>query len=269
VLASLALLAIGLVGASARAQAPAELRVCADPNNLPFSNERREGFENRLADLLARELGATVSYTWWAQRRGFVRETLGAGRCDVVLGVPVGWPPVLTTRPYYHSTYVFVSRPERALHLASLDDPRLHGLRIGVQLVGADGMNTPPAHALARRGIVDNVVGFTVYGDYREPDPPARIVDAVAGGAIDTALVWGPLAGYFASRARPPLEVTPVSPALDAPGLPFTFAIAVGVRKGDHARRDALDAVLARRRAEIDALLAAYHVPLVPDGDAS
>jgi mxaJ protein len=209
-----------------------------------------------------------VRYTWWAQRRGFVRETLGAGRCDVVLGVPAGWDRVLTTRPYYRSTYVFVSRHDRGLRLGSLDDPQLRRLRIGVQLVGADSANTPPAHALARRGIVDNVVGFTVYGDYAEPDPPARIVKAVAGGAIDTALVWGPLAGYFAARAHPPLDVTPVSVAVDGPGLAMTFAIAVGVRKGDHARRDAIDGVLARRRGDIDRLLDAYHVPCA-EGPAS
>jgi mxaJ protein len=237
------------------------LRVCADPNNLPFSSASGEGFENRLADLLARELGTTVRYTWWAARRGFVRNTLAAGLCDVVLGVPAGWDPVLATRPYYTSTYVFVSRPERALRLASFDDPRLCRLRIGVQLIGMDATNTPPAHALARRGIVDNVVGFTVYGDYARPSPPARIIDAVAAGTIDAAIVWGPLAGYFAPRARPPLEVIPVAEQVDEPGLRFTFAIAVGVRKDDQRRRDAINAVLERRRAEIDALLDAYHVP--------
>jgi mxaJ protein len=260
--------AVPVPAGSAAADGP-ELRVCADPNNLPFSNARGEGLENRLADLLARELGATVRYTWWAARRGFVRNTLGAGLCDVILGVPVGWDPVLTTRPYYASTYVFVSRPERALRLRSLDDPRLERLRIGVQLIGVDATNAPPAHALARRGIVDNVVGFTVYGDYAQSAPSARIIDAVAAGTIDTAIVWGPLAGYFAPRARPPLEVTPLAVPVDEPGLRFTFAIAAGVRKGDHARRDTIDAVLGRRRAEINALLDTYHVPRAPAATGS
>src|SRR5581483_1249741 len=149
------------------------LRVCADPNNLPFSNERGEGFENKLAELAAGELGAKINYTWWAQRRGFVRNTLREGLCDVVVGVPVGFDPLLTTQPYYRSTYVFVTRRDRGLALKSLDDPRLRSLRIGVHLIGNDGFNVPPAHGLARRGMVTNVVGYTIYGDYRDPNPPA------------------------------------------------------------------------------------------------
>jgi mxaJ protein len=247
-------------------QAPAArtLRVCADPNNLPFSNERQEGFENRIAALVAADLGARLAYTWWAQRRGFVRNTLKAGACDVLIGAPVGWDPVLTTRPYYRSTYVFVARRDRGLALRSFDDPVLHRLRIGVQLIGNDGVNTPPAHALSRRGIVDNVVGYTVYGDYAQPNPAARIVDAVAAGDVDVALVWGPLAGYFAQRARVPLDVTPVAPAVDPPALPQTFAIAMAVRKGDRELRDTLQTVLDRRRADIEAILDGYGVPRAP-----
>jgi mxaJ protein len=241
-----------------------ELAVCADPNNLPFSNRRLEGFENRLADIVAAELGATVRYTWWAQRRGFVRNTLKAGVCDVVLGVPVGWDQVSTTRPYYRSTYVFVTRRDRRLDIRSLDDPALARFRVGVQLIGNDAANAPPAHALARRGIVRNVVGYTVYGDYAQDNPPARIVDAVASGEVDVAIVWGPLGGYFAAREPVPLDVRPVTPAVDEPGLPFTFAIAMGVRKGDEALREALDRVLGRRQAEIDVLLDRYAVPRLP-----
>src|SRR5918995_717015 len=175
-----------LIGAAAilfsTALAPAaerELRVCADPNNLPFSNQRGEGFENRIAELVARELGATLRYAWWAQRRGFVRNTLREDLCDLIIGVPAGYDPVLTTRPYYRSTYVFVSRRDRRLALTSLDDPRLRTLRIGVHLMGDDGANAPPAHALARRSIIANVSGYTIYGDYTEPNPPARLIDAV------------------------------------------------------------------------------------------
>ncbi len=244
------------------------LRVCADPNNLPYSNRRGEGFENRLAELLGRELGAGVRYTWWAQRRGFVRNTIGAGDCDVVLGVPVGFEPLLTTRPYYRSTYVFVTRRDGPA-VRSLDDSVLHHLRIGVQMIGDDGANTPPAHALARRGIVNNVVGFPVYGDYGRPDPTARIVEAVAAGAVDVALVWGPLAGYYARRQRVPLALAPVSPAMDPPALPFTFDIAVGVRRGDTALRDAIQRALDRRRVEVDRLLHAYGVPRADAGERS
>ena len=172
------------------------LRVCADPNNLPFSNEREEGFENRLAELLARELGAErVEYTWWAQRRGFFRNTLNAGLCDVVMGVPSSVELAATTRPYYRSTYVFVTRADRGLDIRSLDDEALRRVRVGVSIIGDDYANAPPAHALAQRGIVGNVVGFSVYGDYAQPNPPARIVEAVAAGDVDVAVVWGPLAG--------------------------------------------------------------------------
>src|SRR5436190_17452190 len=144
------------------------LRIAADPNNLPFSNERLEGFENKIANLVARELKAEVQYLWRAQRRGFFRETLKTGDCDLVLGVPVGFQQALTTVPYYRSSYAFVYRRDSGLDLKSLDDPRLRALRIGVQLVGDDGANTPPAHALAIRGLVTNIVGYTLYGDYRQ-----------------------------------------------------------------------------------------------------
>jgi quinoprotein dehydrogenase-associated probable ABC transporter substrate-binding protein len=240
------------------------LRVTSDPNNLPFSNEKREGFENKVAELIAKELGADLQYSWRAQRRGFFRETLKEDRADLVLGVPAHFDMALTTAPYYRSSYVFVYRKDRNLGLHSLDDPALPKLKIGVQMIGNDETNTPPAHALAHRGIVDNVVGYTLYGDYRDPNPPARIVDAVVTGDVDVAVVWGPLAGYFARQASVPLEVVPVSPAAD-PNLPFTFSIAMGVRKGDKPLRDEIDAVLARKRDEIEAILNEYGVPRVPE----
>lgn len=257
-----------LIAATARAgllpPSPAVLRVCADPNNLPFSNDRGEGFENALAELVARELGRSVEYAWHPQRRGFVRETLSAGACDVMMSAPTSFERVLTTRPYYRSTYVFISRSDAPVTVRSFDDPALRNLRIGVQVVGDDYANTPPAHALGRRGITQHVVGFTLYGDYAEPNPPARIVDAVARGDIDVAIAWGPLAGYFATREPVPLTIVPVSPEIDQPFLPFTFDIAIGVRRGDAALRDVLDAVLERRKTDIDALLREYGFPLVP-----
>jgi mxaJ protein len=235
----------------------APLRVCADPNNLPFSNERLEGLENRLAELVARELKTSLRYVWWAQRRGFIRNTLDAGQCDVVMGVPANLPAVLTTRPYYRSGYVFVTRADPQLDVRSFDDPRLPRLRIGVQVVG-DGANTPPMDALARRGLVRNLVGYTVFGDYAQPNPPARIVEAVARGEVDLAVVWGPLAGFFADRYSTPLKLTPV-PADST--LPLEFAISMAVRKDDQARRAILDSVLVRRRADIETILDDYHVP--------
>ena len=244
--------------------APARtLRVCADPNNLPFSNERREGLENRLAELVAADLGARVEYTWWAQRRGFIRNTLGADLCDVVMGIPGSFELALATRPYYRSTYVFVYRRDADLALRSFDDPALRTLRIGVQMVGDDYANTPPAHALANRGIIDNVRGFMVYGDYRDESPAARIIEAVAAGEIDVAVAWGPLAGYFASRQSVPLEIAPVAPQIDLPFLPFVYDIALGVKHGNDSLRAELDDVLVRRRADIGKLLDEFGVPRV------
>jgi len=255
-----------LIAASlaAPAQAAGAFRVCADPNSLPFSNQRGEGFENKLAELFARDLGERVTYTWWAERRGFIRHTLKAGDCDVLMEVPVGLGGVETTRPYYRSGYVFVSRRDRGLDIAAMTDPRLRRLKIGVQLIGNDGFNTPPAHALADLGIRDNVVGYTVYGDYRRPNPPAAVIDAVASGAVDIAAVWGPLAGYFAHRSTVPLVVTPIADAARFAPLVFEFDMAIGVRKGDDGRRSEIDALIARHKEEIAALLRDYNIPVFP-----
>jgi len=239
------------------------LRVCADPNNLPFSNARGEGFENKIAELLAQDLGERVEYTWWAQRRGFFRNTLRAGTCDIVIGVPSAFELALTTKPYYRSTYVFLTRKDRHLNLTSLDDPSLKTLKIGVQIIGDDFSNAPPAHALGRRNIVGNVKGYTVYGDYSQPNPPARIVDAVAKGDVDVAIVWGPLAGYFAKQSHVPLTVVPVSPEIDQPFLPFVFDISMGVRRDDPDFKDLIEQVLEKRRDDVDRILRDYAVPRV------
>jgi mxaJ protein len=249
--------------ADAVAGAAQPLRVCADPNNLPFTNDRGEGFENRLAQLLARDLGARVEYVWWAQRRGFLRNTLNAGACDVVMGFPTDIEMALTTQPYYRSTYVFVARRDRRLLIDSFDDARLKRLRIGVPMVGDDGANAPPAHALARRGLVRNLVQYSVFGDYRQNSPPSALIAAVARGDVDVAAAWGPLAGYFAARQPVPLDVVPVRSERDTAFLPFAFNMSMAVRRGDKARKVLLDAFIERRRAEIDALLAEFHVPRV------
>jgi mxaJ protein len=254
---------LALRSSSPQPQAPSPLRVCADPNNLPFSNSAKQGFENRIADLVGRELKRPVAYTWWAQRRGFVRNTITAGDCDLVVGTASGMEMLATTRPYYKSTYVFVSRHDRHLGITSLDDPALRHLKIGVQLIGDDFANTPPAHALSNRGMVHNIVGYTVYGDYRQANPPARIVEAVVHRDVDIAVVWGPLAGYFAKRSSVPLDIVPVSPQVDLPFLPFVFDIAMGVRRGDSTFRAQLDDFIVRRRGAIDSILTAYGVPRV------
>jgi mxaJ protein len=256
--------AVAMMIGTAAADA-AVLRVCADPNNLPFSDREGRGFENKVVELIARDLGSTVDYTWWAQRRGYVRNTLKADVCDVWSGVASGAEMMTSSRPYYRSSYVFVTRADRALHIASFDDPQLRTLIIGVQMVGSDAMNTPPAHALSRRGIVQNVRGYMLYGDYRQPHPASAIIDAVENGDVDVAIVWGPTAGYFAAQASTPLTIEAVQPWRDGTELPMAFYISMGVRRGDNALLKRLDDSLERNRAAISAILAEYHVPVLPD----
>lgn len=239
------------------------LRVCADPNNLPFSNYAGQGFENQLAGLLAHTLGKQVEYTWWAQRRGFLRSTLNAGRCDVVMGLPSAMPQALTTQPYYRTSYVLVSRADRDYNIRSLDDPKLKHLRIGVHLIGNN--SPPPALALAQRGITNNVVGYSIYGDYRQANPPSQLVEAVAHGDIDIAVVWGPFAGYFAKYQSMPLTITTLANS-KADELPFQFSISLGVRPGDEVMRNLLDLALQSNQKQIQALLASYSVPQVVAG---
>ena len=244
-------------------QTKGQFRVCSDPENLPFSNQKAEGFENRIAELVAKDFTATPSYVWWGQRRGFIRNTMDAtlkeGRCDVVIGVPDKYDLVITTRPYYRSTYVFVYPRSKGLAIASLDDPALKKLKIGVHLLGDDYTNPPPVHELSKRGIVGNVAGFSTF--YSAGNPPSSIVDAVANGRIDIAIVWGPVAGYFAKRQRVPLELVPVPSGKG--DLPFAFDISMGVKRGNDALRVRLQEVLDRRQAEITKILQDYGVPLV------
>ena len=258
-------LAASLSGASpAAVESRRELAVCADPNNLPFSNDKLEGFENKIASLIAEELHASVRYTWRTQRQGFLRRTLHTRACDLVMGVPAGLPGVSMTRPYYSSTYVFVSARARDLRLGSFDDPALRSLKIGLHALGAEGANTPPASALARRGLVGNIVGYPMWGDAQDDtDPQGRILAAVATGEIDTAIVWGPFAGYFAKRYGDRLEVSPAAFDPLMPSLAFAYAISLGVRDGDEALKAELQDVLDRRQHDILAILNEYGIPLV------
>ena len=236
------------------------LRVCADPNNLPYSNAAGDGFENKIVSLIAAHLHRPLEYVWRAERRGFVREGLNTGECDLVAAIPSGASMALTTRPYYRSTYAFVSKPDEP-PVSSLDDPSLRMRTIGVQLIGDDGMNSPPAHALAERGIIDNVRGFMVYGDYRNDHPLSEIVHAVATGEVDVAAVWGPVAGYFAAKEKPPLVVTAIEGNAEA-RLPMTFDIAMGVRRTDKELKAQVDSALSSLAPQIATILAAYGVPV-------
>jgi mxaJ protein len=247
-LAMLLLAAAPMVAASA-------LKVCADPQQLPFSNQQQQGFENKIAEVLGNELGREVSFEWVRPSRGFVREVVNTGRCEVLIEVPVGMRGVLVTNPYYRSTYVFVTRSGAAT-VRTFDDPALRHMKIGVHALEED--YAPPATALARRKLAANVVPFVMEED------PGEIIAAVAEHKVDVAVVWGPVAGYYAAKYGKQLQLTPVEPELDPPMLPFTYEIAAGVRKSDPILYAQVRVALNKRSGDIHKILEAYHVPLLP-----
>jgi mxaJ protein len=239
------------------------LRVCADPNNLPFSNQQQQGFENHLASMIAGDLGKKLTYVWYPERGTFFKKTLDSGICDVVMGVPAGMDEAIATRPYYFSSYAFLTRSDRHLHIASFDDPHLRTLRIGVHVLGDQDDSLPPVHALISRGIVSNLVGYSIFGNLSEQNPAADLIQAVETSEVDVAIVWGPLAGYFARQSKIPLDIAPVTADPVHPALPMVFGIGVGVRPHDFELLSQLDAEVQRLRPQIRALLASYGIPQV------
>ncbi|HEY1464812.1 MAG TPA: quinoprotein dehydrogenase-associated putative ABC transporter substrate-binding protein [Terriglobales bacterium] len=232
-----------------------ELKVCADPHDLPFSNQKQQGFENKIAELVAQDLHANLHYVWQRMGKGFVREYIDNSTCDLLIGIPAGYRALLTTAPYYRSTYVFVVARNQKLVPVSLNDPVLREMKkIGVQVLDDD--YTPPAEALARRGMQQEIVGFQTLGA-----GASKIMGSVAQHKIDSAIVWGPFAGYYVKRFPGTLLLNPVSPEVDPPGLPFTFAISMGVRKGNTELKFQLEQVLERRRQDIRRILENYGVP--------
>lgn len=258
-----ALVAAAAVLMAAAHRAPTELRVCADPYDMPFSNDREEGFENKIAQVVARDLNARVVNYWWPSRRGVLRNSILGGFCDVMIQAPVGLDPVATTKPYYRSTYYLIYRADRGLQLRSLDDTVLKRLKIGVNMIGYDYTNTPPAHALGTRGIV-GLVGF---GNFLNPDPkadhPQDIIHAVARDSIDVAIVWGPLAGYWVKRESVPLTMVALPDTDAVSGMRFAFDMAMAVRHRDKELKATLDSVIDRRRADIAEILRQYNVPTI------
>ena len=241
---------------------PGVLRVCADPDNMPLSSQNGEGFEQKIAELIAKEWNAKVEYAWWPVRRGFFSRALNGRYCDVAIQAPSGLDMAGVTEPYFRSGYVFVTRKDSGLDITSLADPRLKKLRIGINLLHSDAENTPPAMALSRYGVVGNLTGYSTF--YTEDDRPEDIIDAVANKEVDIAIVWGPLAGYFATKEPAPLDLRPLPERDSASDFPFRFNIAMGVRRRDRALRDSLNAVLERKGPEIQAILKEYGVPLFP-----
>ena len=246
-------------GTSAEVEQRPALRVCADPDNLPFSNDKGKGIENKIASLVAEELGRTVSYFWWPHRRGFIRNTIKANECDVIMGVPEGMDMFLTTRPYYRSAFQYVSRADRNLKITSFDDPRLRQLKIGIATIGYDYTNSPAAVALGARGIT-GLVGFSTF--YNEQNRPGDIVDAVAKGTVDVSIVWGPIAGYYAKQEPLPLALQPLPDIDPRTKTPFAFGVVAGVRKSDKELAAQIQAALDRERDAISRLLAEYNFPL-------
>jgi mxaJ protein len=237
------------------------LRVCGDPSNMPFSNEKREGLENAIAAVLAKDLGWQLEYVWWPHQRGLVKRVLDTKRCDVLIGIPKGYDLVRWTKPYYRTGYVIAYRKDRIAAVRSLDDPALRTLRVGVQV------NTPPHLALGQRGIVgDNVVGYQLMFDpnAHPEDYPGKEVEDLIAGRIDVALVYGPIAGYFQKKkGETSLAIVPIEAAAGE-GLPFAFDISMGVRKGNTELQTRLEQAIDRRRAEIEAILESFGVPLLP-----
>jgi quinoprotein dehydrogenase-associated probable ABC transporter substrate-binding protein len=233
-------------------------RVCADPNNMPFSNEAGEGFENRIAEVLGEKLGRPVAYTWFPQALGFVRRTLAEHRCDVIIGFAQGHELVLNTNHYYVSAYSLVTRADSDLaEVDQLSDPRLKGRRLGVVA------GSPPGDHAARHGLAPSLKGYRLMVDTRFDTVSDQIMQDLESGAIDAAVLWGPIAGWEAKTADFPVVVTPLLKEEGAPRM--YFRVTMGVRFGEENWKRELNSLLRRNKDEIDAILAEYGVPLVDD----
>jgi quinoprotein dehydrogenase-associated probable ABC transporter substrate-binding protein len=233
-----------------------ELRVCADPANMPFSNDKGEGFENKLAELIGKVLKIPVTYTWFPQATGFIRNTLGAKLCDVVMGYAQGDELVLNTNHYYTAAYVLIVRSDSPLaSVESLEDPRLQDKSIGI-IAG-----TPPSTNLAIYGLLGKVRPFQLMVDRRFFSPAEDMISQVASGELDVGILWGPIAGYYAKASKVPLTVIPLVKERQGPRM--TFRITMGVRQSDANWKRDLNRIISEHQGEIDAILASYGVPVI------
>ena len=233
-----------------------KFRVCADPDNLPYSNKAGEGFENKIAELLADELGRDVAYTWYPSTVGFVRNTLAARVCDVVIGVPTTNELMQNTNPYYRSTYALVQRADAEQQVTTLDDPALQSMRIG------GVANTPPVTLLAQQGLIGNLAPYQLMADTRHDHPAQDMVSDVEAGEIDIAVVWGPIGGYFAKQAGGALQVTPLVVEEGSP-VRLDFRMSMGLRRGEPVWKDQLNALLKEQGPAIEEILLDYGIPLL------
>lgn len=255
-------LAVALGGASAQGAEPASsssLRVCADPDNMPFSSEKGDGFENKLAELIARELDAKLEYSWFAEASGYVPNTMGRDACDLVMGYAQGTGLIEDTNPYYHTSYVLIYR-ERDANLKDvnqLSDPRLKGKRIGFFA------RTPPASILAIHGLLGNAKAFEINADESASKAAQTMVEEIASGELDLGLLWGPVGGYYAERADVPLKLVPL--VKENAGPSTIYGITMGVRPNEPQWKHTINKLIAENQGEINVILEGYNVPLLDE----
>lgn len=267
-LALTALIASTTVAPAAQAE-QASFRVCADPADLPYSSTALDGYENKVAAILAADMGAKLEYFFFPQHKGFIRRSLNAGYCDAIITIPAAIPYVLATKPWFTTSYVAVMRADDARRFTSFDDAWLGEATIGLPLVGNEGATTAPAVALSRRGFVEHIVPFEVFSE-SDPRQQGKIIDAVASGEIDVAFVWGPFGGFYARDHADRLRVTAIEGDPKTPEQTFVAPMAIGVRKKDTALRDRLEEALDRHRDEIIQVLRDYGIPIAePHGLAA
>jgi quinoprotein dehydrogenase-associated probable ABC transporter substrate-binding protein len=239
---------------------PKVLRVCADPRNLPFSNEKGEGFENKLAEFFADKLHKQVDYVYFPQATGFVRMTLGAHRCDVIMGFPQGDDLVQGTNPYYRTSYALIAKPGSGLEdVATLEDERLKGKHIGIVA------GTPPATNMAIAGLMGNAKPYPLMIDTRYDSSAEAMIKDLAAGDIDAGVLWGPMAGFYAKKSTQPLHVTPLVKETTGPKL--VYRIGMGVRPADQNWKRQLNRLIQENQAEINKILLDFGVPLLDEND--
>jgi quinoprotein dehydrogenase-associated probable ABC transporter substrate-binding protein len=232
-------------------------RVCADPSNLPFSNEKGEGFENKIAELLASDLGVPVRYTWYPDSTGFIRSTLNARRCDIIMGTVAGNELVQNTNPYYRSTYALIYKADGGLAVKTLSDPALKTLKIGA-IAG-----TPPTTILANEGLLGNLRSYQLVVDTRFDHPGEELIHDVATGAIDIGIVWGPIAGFYAKHESTPLAVVPLE-STNTP-MQMDYRITMGVRHNEPEWKRKINNLIRKHQADINKILFDFGVPMLDD----
>jgi quinoprotein dehydrogenase-associated probable ABC transporter substrate-binding protein len=239
---------------------PKVFRACGDPRNLPFSNDKGEGFENKLAEFFAAKLGKKLSYTYFPQATGFVRMTLGTYRCDIIMGFPQGDDQAQVTIPYYRTTYALIAKPGSGLEdVTTISDPKLRDKRIGIVA------KTPPGTYMAMNGLLAHAKSYPLFIDTRADSSAQAMMDDLARGDIDCGILWGPMAGYYAKQANPPLTVVPLTKETTGPQM--TYRIGMAVRPADQEWKRTLNQLIMDNQAEINKLLISYNIPILDEAD--